>query len=157
LLAAFDGFNATILAYGQTGSGKTYTMGSSGDSTDVMTESQGIIPRVIQNLFDIVNHKEAENSKYSFKISVSFLELYGEEIRDLLDITKASKVTIRESLTGSVDVTGAREQLVVSPQNMMQVLADGSKHRVTSATLMNQSSSRSHGKFFHAFIVWCIL
>ena len=129
------------------GSGKTYTMGSSGDNTAVTTETQGIIPRVIHCLFDIVSMKESGDSNSTYKIGVQFLEIYGEDIRDLLDITKTSKVAVRENFSGEVYVTGACEQLVTSPQQMMRVLGEGSKHRVTSATLMNQSSSRSHGMF----------
>lgn len=121
-------------------------MGSAGDNNAVATETQGIIPRVISNLFDIVQFKETENSNSSYKISVQFLEIYGEDIRDLLDITKSSKVSVRENPAGEVYVSGAWEQSVTSPLQMLKLLADGSKHRITSATLMNQSSSRSHGR-----------
>lgn len=144
-VAAFVGFNSTILAYGQTGSGKTFTMGSSGDNTVVGTEIQGIIPRSIEYLFAQISAKETRDPNCSYKVMAQFLEIYGEDIRDLLDITKTSKVSVRENPSGDVYVTGACEQLVTSPQQMMRVLADGSKHRITSATLMNQSSSRSHG------------
>ena len=122
-------------------------MGSSGDNNAIATETQGIIPRVISFLFDIVAQKEAaSDSNSTYKIGVQFLEIYGEDIRDLLDTTKTSKVSIKENPTGDVFVKGGCELHVTSPQQMMRVLGEGSKNRVTSATLMNQSSSRSHGR-----------
>ena len=144
--SAFEGFNATILAYGQTGSGKTYTMGSTTDMR-MTAESAGIIPRVITDIFQIVTTKEEENPNTTYKIQVQFLELYGEDIKDLLDHTKTSKVTIRETTAGEVFVSGAREEVVSSAAQMMKALEDGTKHRTTAATRMNQSSSRSHAIF----------
>ncbi|RYY72292.1 hypothetical protein EON63_21125, partial [archaeon] len=63
--AAFEGFNATILAYGQTGSGKTYTMGSAADMP-LSTENEGIIPRVIRRLFEMIGQKEEEDARYGY-------------------------------------------------------------------------------------------
>lgn len=142
--ASFEGFNATILAYGQTGSGKTYTMGSSIDPRTTV-ETEGIIPRVIKQMFETVEVNEKENPCRSFKISVQFLEIYGDDIRDLLDPTKTSRVAIRSSPTGEIYVSGAREEIVSSAQQMFKVLEDGTKFRTTAATCMNQASSRSHG------------
>eukprot|EP00599_Poterioochromonas_sp_BG-1_P008389 CAMPEP_0173142146 /NCGR_PEP_ID=MMETSP1105-20130129/5918_1 /TAXON_ID=2985 /ORGANISM="Ochromonas sp., Strain BG-1" /LENGTH=1680 /DNA_ID=CAMNT_0014055489 /DNA_START=87 /DNA_END=5126 /DNA_ORIENTATION=- len=146
LHAAFEGFNATILAYGQTGSGKTYTMGSS--SEQILTEdSLGIIPRVIRNLFEMINLREDTEPNCTYKVYVQFLEIYGEDIRDLLDLTRTSKVAIRETRNGEVFITGAREELVSSFEQMMKALEDGTKNRVTASTKMNQYSSRSHAIF----------
>ena len=146
--SAFDGFNATILAYGQTGSGKTWTMGS-GSSADLHMDGElvGIIPRVIQSLFIIVKDREALEPMSTYKIHVQFLELYGEDIKDLLDATKTSKVVIRELTTGEVVVSGAREELVTSYEEMMKTLEVGSKQRTTAKTKMNDLSSRSHAIF----------
>ena len=105
--AAFEGFNATILAYGQTGSGKTWTMGSSSD-LDMEEEKVGIIPRVIRNLFIMVGEREDENPNIHYKMHVQFLEIYGEDIKDLLDATKTSKVIIRETSNGEVSNTRER-------------------------------------------------
>ncbi len=150
-LAAFEGFNATILAYGQTGSGKTYTMGSS--SEQILTEdSLGIIPRVIRNLFEMINLREDTEPNCTYKVYVQFLEIYGEDIRDLLDLTRTSKVAIRETRNGEVFITGAREELVSSFEQMMKALEDGTKNRVTASTKMNQYSSRSHGKGFSTLL-----
>ena len=143
--AFFEGFNATILAYGQTGSGKTWTMGSSAEA-NIPSQNEGIIPRVITHLFDQVRRREKEQPNCSYKVHVQFLEIYGEEIRDLLDQTKTSEVTIRETREHGVFVSGAREELVSSYEQMMKTLEDGSRQRVTATTRMNQTSSRSHGE-----------
>jgi len=144
--AFFEGFNATILAYGQTGSGKTWTMGSSAEA-NIASQNEGIIPRVIKHLFNQVRRKEKEQPNCSHKVHVQFLEIYGEEIRDLLDQTKTSEVTIRETREHGVFVSGAREELVSSYEQMMKSLEDGSRHRATASTRMNQTSSRSHAIF----------
>lgn len=81
VLGCFVGFNATILAYGQTGSGKTFTMGS-GYTIGVKEEDLGIIPRVIRMIFD---EKEARKDKAEIIIKCSFLEIYNEELHDLLE------------------------------------------------------------------------
>jgi hypothetical protein len=113
-------------------------------------ESMGIIPRVIRTLFCTIADKEAEEataSQTQFKVRVQFLELYGEDIKDLLDYTKTAKVSIRETAAGELFISGATEQLVSSPEQMMNTLEMGSKFRTTAATRMNQSSSRSHAIF----------
>lgn len=120
-------------------------MGSSSDlGTTVHT--QGIIPRVIRHLFHAIEEKESQNANTSYKVQVSFMEIYGEDIRDLLDTTRTSKVTIREAPNGDVFVAGTREEVVTSVQQMSKTLEDGTKNRTTAATRMNLSSSRSHGK-----------
>ena len=134
------------VAYGQTGSGKTHTMGSNADPR-ITSESMGIIPRVIQMLFDTITEKESADSRNSYKVHIQFLEIYGEDIRDLLDRTKTSKVMIRETVNGDVFVSGAREEVVSSTTQMMKTLEEGSKNRVTASTCMNSESSRSHAIF----------
>lgn len=127
------------------GSGKTWTMGSSSD-VKLTQEAMGIIPRVIRRLFATVRQKELEDTSSTYKIYVQFLEIYGEDMRDLLDHTKTSKVSIRESPDGEVFVSGAREELVSSYEQMMAALEEGSSNRTTAATKMNAVSSRSHGE-----------
>ena len=126
-------------------------MGSSSDM-NMSDESLGIIPRVINHLFETVAMKEKIDPSSTYKISVQFLELYGEEIRDLLDQTKTAKVTIRETADGEVFVSGAREELVNSVEQMMKALEDGTKHRTTASTRMNQTSSRSHGISIYLYL-----
>lgn len=88
LNGCFEGYNASILAYGQTGSGKTYTMGSN-NWTNVNEEELGIIPRVIRNIFFEIDKKK---EKVEFVVKASFLEIYNEEIVDLLD--RKNKLTV---------------------------------------------------------------
>lgn len=121
-------------------------MGSSNDTT-LTQHSQGIIPRVIRHIYRLIDEKESSNPNCSYKIQVQFLEIYGEDIKDLLDQTRTSKVTIREAPSGEVFVSGAREEAVSSLQQMMKALEDGSKNRTTASTKMNLTSSRSHAIF----------
>lgn len=126
--------------------GKTWTMGSGSSDMRLGGDSFGIIPRVIKSLFDIILQKEEEDANSSYKVHIQFLELYGEDIKDLLENTKTSPITIRETATGDVFVSGAREETVTSASQMLRALEDGSRHRTTASTMMNSSSSRSHGK-----------
>lgn len=122
-------------------------MGSASSSDmRVGPDNLGIIPRVITSIFDIMEQRELDDPNSTYKVQVQFLEIYGETIRDLLDHTRTAKVTIRETATGEVFVSGAREEFVSSASQMMKALEDGSKHRTTASTLMNLTSSRSHGE-----------
>lgn len=144
--SAFEGFNATILAYGQTGSGKTHTMGSA-SNVYLMEEDQGIIPRVIRAVFEKIREIETSNAGVRYTIRAQFLEIYGEDIKDLLTNSDATQVTIRENQQGDVYVAGAKEEVVRSTEDMLMVLEKGSLCRTTAATLMNSTSSRSHAIF----------
>ncbi|CBN79868.1 conserved unknown protein [Ectocarpus siliculosus] len=145
LEAFFEGFNATILAYGQTGSGKTYTMGSA-SSLRIAEEEQGIIPRVITGMYDLLREALEERPNVSYSVRCQFLEIYGEEIHDLLE-PAGSTVTIREGQNGEVNVHGAKEMLVNGAEEMAMLLERGSLCRTTGSTLMNAHSSRSHAIF----------
>ncbi|GMF15466.1 unnamed protein product [Phytophthora lilii] len=148
--ATFDGYNSTIFAYGQTGSGKTYTMGS-GSSVHIPPEDYGIIPRVISYMFEQIDAKSQENAHYKAELKIRFLEIYGEEIHDLLvtlgDSSGESKVSLREAEGGEVQVTGASEVEVVDSDECMRLLERGTLCRTTGSTLMNAHSSRSHAIF----------
>ncbi|KAI9989351.1 hypothetical protein PInf_019629 [Phytophthora infestans] len=148
--ATFDGYNSTIFAYGQTGSGKTFTMGS-GSSVHIPPEDYGIIPRVISYMFDKIDTKMQGNANYKAELRIRFLEIYGEEIHDLLvtlgDSTGESKVSLREGENGEVQVTGASEAEVVDAVECMRLLERGTLCRTTGSTLMNAHSSRSHAIF----------
>lgn len=129
-------------------------MGSSSE-VNLSPHTIGIIPRMIRSLFEEVRRRESEDPRHAYKVSVQFLELYGEDIRDLLDQTKTSNVTIRETREDGVFVSGAREELVSSYEQMMKALEDGTAHRTTGSTRMNQTSSRSHGNIiFHEIYIY---
>lgn len=142
----FKGYNATVLAYGQTGSGKTYTMGTELNGTS----EEGVIPRCVRALFEKVE-EEKENS--SWTISVSFLEVYKEVVRDLLRITSdmvetnTQGLAVREDSNGDVYVKDLNWVKVTSPSEMLTCLQQGTSSRVTATTGMNLHSSRSHAIF----------
>ncbi|GAX73013.1 hypothetical protein CEUSTIGMA_g465.t1 [Chlamydomonas eustigma] len=145
-----DGFNCTIFAYGQTGTGKTYTMeGGPRDSSDgrKLSAEAGVIPRSIKQIFDTI---EAGNMDSTVK--VSFLELYNEELTDLLsfeddkDASKRQQLRLLEDRSGVV-VHGLEEVIVRSATEIYQVLDRGSAKRRTAATMLNSRSSRSHSIF----------
>lgn len=146
--ACFAGYNATVLAYGQTGSGKTHTMGSGGNVT-LSPEELGIIPRVISYAFDTIKAKQAAQPGASFCVKVQFIEIYGEEIKDLLDPRGSSErqLAIRETDDGGVQLINAKEELVECEDELLRALERGSLSRTTGSTRMNASSSRSHAIF----------
>jgi len=141
-----SGFNCTIFAYGQTGTGKTYTM--SGDITDSLPlpDAAGIIPRVLYGLFDKLGHEEdAETS-----VKCSFIELYNEELRDLLSTDENVKLKIYEDAKRGQTATmvqGMEECHIKSASNGLQLLKTGSHRRQVAATKCNDLSSRSHTVF----------
>lgn len=155
LLDAFlGGYNATVIAYGQTGSGKTYTCGSEAHgvkSAEELSENAGLIPRFMSDIFaTLVRRKRASEKRAEslteFKVMASFLEVYGEDIHDLLDEDRRS-LPIREDSNGDVVVRGLRDVQVSSHAEAMDVLDAGTINRTTAATLMNLTSSRSHAVF----------
>ena len=132
-----EGFNGTIFAYGQTGAGKTYTM------TGGKGEAGGIIPRVFRQIFSSIEKNSFEG--VNFLLQVSFLEIYNDEIRDLLG--SARNAQLQDKSDGSVGVKGISIMAVKSEDEMAAILSSGSKNRSTGSTLMNSESSRSHSLF----------
>ncbi|KAK2401352.1 kinesin protein KIN-5D [Trifolium repens] len=148
-----DGFNCTVFAYGQTGTGKTYTMeGGMRNKGGDLTAEAGVIPRAVRQIFDIL---EAQNADYSMK--VTFLELYNEEITDLLSPEDNSPrpieervkkpVALMEDGKGSVLLRGLEEESVYSVNEIYALLERGASKRRTAETLLNKRSSRSHSVF----------
>ncbi|XP_046330087.2 kinesin-like protein KIF27 isoform X1 [Haliotis rufescens] len=139
----FDGYNATVFAYGQTGSGKTYTIG--GCNISAITEDEhGTIPRAINQMFDIMKSNEA----VEFSITVSYIEIYKEELQDLLDVDKCSKdLHVREDDQGNTVIIGVKEVECETLDDVMSLLESGSAARHTGSTQMNEHSSRSHSIF----------
>ncbi|RSM12214.1 hypothetical protein CDV31_006420 [Fusarium ambrosium] len=142
-----SGYNCTIFAYGQTGTGKTYTM--SGDMTEtlgLLSDEAGIIPRVLQTLFNKLELEDAEST-----IKCSFIELYNEELRDLLSSDESAKLKIyddtsRRGHTSTV-VQGMEEKHIKTAAEGVKVLQEGSLRRQVAATKCNDLSSRSHTVF----------
>lgn len=198
--SCLDGYNATCFAYGQTGSGKTYTIlgpahhlhnnttngdgsvsGSGSGISEVAVDhssEDGIIPRAVHDLFQqLLYRKESEGGssacpsvKYEYEVKIQFLEIYGEQIRDLLSSSSSSSsslIKIRDissstihnnssttnnSASNSViidepEVVGASELTVRDAKDALLYLHKGTLRRVTGATQMNAESSRSHAIF----------
>ncbi|KAL5721227.1 Kinesin-like protein KIN-5C [Ranunculus cassubicifolius] len=152
-----EGFNCTIFAYGQTGTGKTYTMEgeckkSKGGNKGQLPLEAGVIPRAVKQIFDTL---EGQNAEYSVK--VTFIELYNEEITDLLGPEELSKISsdekqkkqllLMEDGKGGVLVRGLEEEIVTSASEIFTLLERGSAKRRTAETLLNKQSSRSHSLF----------
>uniref|UniRef100_A0AAV1UG35 Kinesin-like protein n=1 Tax=Peronospora matthiolae TaxID=2874970 RepID=A0AAV1UG35_9STRA len=137
-----DGYNATIFAYGQTSSGKTYTM--EGASID-HPELQGIIPRTATAIFNNVMNAD-ENIE--FIVKVSYIEIYMERIRDLLDPYKSKvNLQVREDAQRGIFVEGMTEMCVTSDDELLAAMRAGAANRAVAATGMNEGSSRSHSVF----------
>ncbi|KAF1981695.1 kinesin heavy chain [Aulographum hederae CBS 113979] len=141
-----SGFNCTIFAYGQTGTGKTYTM--SGDISDTLPlpDAAGIIPRALHALFAKLEGDESENS-----VKCSFIELYNEELRDLLSVDDNVKLKIYEDNSkkghNATMVQGMEESHIKSASKGIRLLREGSHKRQVAATKCNDLSSRSHTVF----------
>ncbi|XP_048457335.1 kinesin-like protein KIF13B [Rhincodon typus] len=136
---AFQGYNACIFAYGQTGSGKSYTMMGSKDKP-------GLIPRLCSKLFE--RALQEANEEQSFTVEVSYMEIYNEKVRDLLD-PKGSRHTlkVREHKVLGPYVDGLSKLAVTSYKDIESLMSEGNKSRTVAATNMNEESSRSHAVF----------
>lgn len=134
-----EGYNGTVFAYGQTGCGKSFTMMGIPDPVVQL----GIIPRVFQHVFD----RAASTTSAKFLMHASYLEIYNEEVRDLLGKDVKQKLDLKEHPTKGVYVQGLSKHRVSSIANLEKVLELGSKNRSVGATLMNVDSSRSHSIF----------
>ena len=150
--SCLQGYNATILAYGQTGSGKTHTiMGPSASITTAVQDQvqAGVIPRAIGSIFQQLQQwKEERQDSYQYFVRVQFLEVYGEEIHDLLTSTNnTQQLTIRDVGLDEPEVIGATQHKVESAEEALLCLTRGMYRRVTGATAMNATSSRSHAIF----------
>eukprot|EP01063_Lacrimia_lanifica_P031249 TRINITY_DN5109_c0_g2_i1.p1 TRINITY_DN5109_c0_g2~~TRINITY_DN5109_c0_g2_i1.p1 ORF type:complete len:857 (+),score=409.25 TRINITY_DN5109_c0_g2_i1:97-2667(+) len=142
----FKGYNGTIFVYGQTGSGKSHTMmGPTTTGFCEDTEMQGIIPRVVDQIF--INVEESDPA-IEFSIKVSYVEIYMEKIRDLLEPSKQN-LQLREDFKGGkgVYIADVVEQYVADPDEIFELMKAGAANRVVASTHMNDVSSRSHAIF----------
>uniref|UniRef100_A0A672PB59 Kinesin-like protein KIF13B n=1 Tax=Sinocyclocheilus grahami TaxID=75366 RepID=A0A672PB59_SINGR len=137
--SAFQGYNACIFAYGQTGSGKSYTMMGA-------AEQPGLIPRLCSSLFQRSVQEQREGE--SFTVEVSYMEIYNEKVRDLLD-PKGSRqaLRVREHKVLGPYVDGLSRLAVTSYKDIESLMSEGNKSRTVAATNMNEESSRSHAVF----------
>uniref|UniRef100_A0A0N4ZKL2 Kinesin motor domain-containing protein n=1 Tax=Parastrongyloides trichosuri TaxID=131310 RepID=A0A0N4ZKL2_PARTI len=155
--SAFNGYNATILAYGQTGAGKTFTMGTSYDPEKHIDEDiLGVIPRSINYFFTAMKTREEQAKEEGitppvFEVATSFMELYNEEVYDLLSTDKAStadgKLRIIEDEKEGIIVKGMVRKSVKDAAETFKMLDAGTIRRSVAATEMNAESSRSHAIF----------
>ncbi|XP_033972659.1 LOW QUALITY PROTEIN: kinesin-like protein KIF13B [Trematomus bernacchii] len=136
---AFQGYNACIFAYGQTGSGKSYTMMGSVDQP-------GLIPRLCSALF--MRTQKEQREEESFTVEVSYMEIYNEKVRDLLD-PKGGKqsLRVREHKVLGPYVDGLSRLAVACYKDIEVLMSEGNKSRTVAATNMNEESSRSHAVF----------
>ncbi|XP_076431642.1 kinesin-like protein KIF15 isoform X6 [Peromyscus maniculatus bairdii] len=145
--SCMSGYNGTIFAYGQTGSGKTFTMMGPSDSDNFSHNLRGVIPRSFEYLFSLIDReKEKAGAGKTFLCKCSFIEVYNEQIYDLLDSASVG-LYLREHIKKGVFVVGAVEQVVTSAAEAYQVLSRGWRNRRVASTSMNRESSRSHAVF----------
>lgn len=136
------GLNGTIFAYGQTSSGKTYTMQGSGSIEEGSVSGDGgIVHMAAQDIFSYI----AKTPDRVFLVRASFVEIYNEEVRDLLG-TNNNILQVREDPRRGIFVN-SEEEIAVNCSSLLQVLFKGEKNRAVAATAMNERSSRSHTIF----------
>lgn len=157
-----NGYNSTLMAYGQTGSGKTFTVFGSRNSIDTIGKTgpllseTGVVPRIIENLFEYIqqNPKDAK-----FRITTSFLQIYMEQITDLLAPmpfgenrgtissrggTGSKSLTIKEDPKTGIFVHGLTLKKILNKEELLNIIKRGARFRSTNSTTMNKNSSRSH-------------
>uniref|UniRef100_A0A8C7KTZ8 Kinesin family member 4 n=1 Tax=Oncorhynchus kisutch TaxID=8019 RepID=A0A8C7KTZ8_ONCKI len=147
LCGLFKGYHATVLAYGQTGSGKTFSMGGTYTSAQENEPTVGVIPRVVRMIFQ----EREKHADCEISLTVSYLEIYNEEILDLLcpsaSKDKPSTINIREDPKEGIKIVGLTERQVMSAHEMVGCLELGNSARTVGSTAMNAASSRSHAIF----------
>jgi len=161
-LSVTAGYNATIFAYGHTGSGKTHTMMGTGSDP-------GIIPRTIADIFRAINETAAAQPETMFLVRMSYVELYNNQFRNLLDwglveyteqsdgavdktsgnrmprVARSDRIEVRENKVAGVHLSGPGLRApVTNPENVMRLIASGNRLRAVAATNCNEHSSRSH-------------
>lgn len=135
--AVLQGINGTIFAYGQTGTGKTYTMDG-----EVKGDNRGIVPRAFEHIFDYMT---ANSESHKFSVTITYVEIYNEQIRDLLaEHEHEGSLNIREDPDKGFYIQGVNEKTVKTIDDLFKYQKYGKERRVTRQTNMNDESSRSH-------------
>ncbi|XP_041780885.1 kinesin-like protein unc-104 isoform X5 [Anopheles merus] len=137
---SFDGYNVCIFAYGQTGAGKSYTMMGKQEEGQ-----EGVIPMICKDLFRRIQETESDDLKYS--VEVSYMEIYCERVRDLLNPKNKGNLKVREHPLLGPYVEDLSKLAVTSYQDIHDLIDEGNKARTVAATNMNETSSRSHAVF----------
>ncbi|XP_052128712.1 kinesin-like protein unc-104 isoform X4 [Frankliniella occidentalis] len=141
---AFEGYNVCIFAYGQTGAGKSFTMMGKQEEGQ-----EGIIPQICQDLFTRIQDTTSESLHYS--VEVSYMEIYCERVRDLLNPKNKGNLRVREHPLLGPYVEDLSKLAVTSYQDIHDLIDEGNKARTVAATNMNETSSRSHAVFTIVF------
>uniref|UniRef100_A0A4W3H7X1 plus-end-directed kinesin ATPase n=1 Tax=Callorhinchus milii TaxID=7868 RepID=A0A4W3H7X1_CALMI len=141
---SFEGYNVCIFAYGQTGSGKSYTMMGKQEK-----DHQGIIPQLCEDLFEKIN--DNSNADMSYSVEVSYMEIYCERVRDLLNPKNKGNLRVREHPLLGPYVEDLSKLAVTSYTDIADLMDAGNKARTVAATNMNETSSRSHAVFTIVF------
>ncbi|KAK9881340.1 hypothetical protein WA026_015467 [Henosepilachna vigintioctopunctata] len=135
--SALDGYNVCVFAYGQTGSGKTYTMQGGIDLREY-----GMIPRSVNLIFD--TKEQMEKKGWSYKINASFLEIYNENLKDLLDMKSGKTLEIRFNEGKGTTVSNLTILEISSADELLEIMVKAQENRATAVTNFNEHSSRSH-------------
>ena len=143
--SVLEGYNGTIFAYGQTGTGKTFTM--EGDRS--IPELKGIIPNSFAHIFGAIAEKckGQDSNNIQYVVYASFMEIYNEQIRDLLHNDQTKRLELKDNPDGGVYVKNLSKQPAESADELNRLMTIGNKHRSVGATNMNEHSSRSHAIF----------
>jgi kinesin family protein 1 len=136
---AFQGYNNCIFAYGQTGSGKSYSMMGYGSEA-------GVIPKICQDMFERITALQ-EDKHLKCTVEVSYLEIYNERVRDLLNPSTKGNLKVREHPSTGPYVEDLAKLVVSSFNEIEHLMDEGNKARTVAATNMNETSSRSHAVF----------
>ena len=138
--STLQGYNSTIFAYGQTGCGKTYTMLGVPNDPNL----RGIIPNSFSHIFGSISQS---NQDKMFLVRCSYIEIYNEEIRDLLNYDVKNKLELKEGKDHGIVVKNLSMHIVKSINDIGAAMENGNDHRITKQTNMNEKSSRSHAIF----------
>lgn len=141
-----EGYNVTVFAYGATGAGKTHTMmgNTRYDESSVNAEA-GIIPNALQDVFHLLEvEKQKQEIGVKWSVGVTFIEVYNEQVYDLLQPMGKCLPLREDKIKGVVEIAGVAEKPVSLPNEVLDLLQQGNRYRKTEATMANQVSSRSH-------------
>mmetsp|Transcript_1154 Transcript_1154/g.2782 ORF Transcript_1154/g.2782 Transcript_1154/m.2782 type:complete len:1261 (-) Transcript_1154:2331-6113(-) len=146
--SCMSGYNGTVFAYGQTGAGKTHTILGPEDCVEGSPnyDERGLLPRCIEFLFASINREQRRCEGLEFLVKCSFIEIYNEQVIDLLANSQAP-LSIREDLKLGVYVENLTELIATSANDTYAFMKQGTQHRHVGATSMNKESSRSHSVF----------